>query len=123
VLAEIALPVQALADECLTVRQIAVRLQPPAVDDHPAALLHQPGDVGEERGIEIFDPAIDSCLTAGEDHPRMVGQQLDRSPAGTERLGTAFRPAPEPGRIQVGVPDHVHAGLGVHASLFLPVCV
>ena len=106
-LREIALPVQRLPDEGFTRGDVAVRLNPPAIDDDPAALCDVVRNAREQRRIERLDPRIDVRLAAREHELAPLVEPVDRRPARADRLCTTFGPAPQPHRIEMRVADHV----------------
>ena len=66
-LAQIALPVQPLAHERLAGGHVAVRLDPPAPCQLPAAFLHPRADLLEHGWVHLLDPFEKHSRTGGED--------------------------------------------------------
>ena len=108
-IAEIPLAVQGLPDKALAGRQIAVWLQPPAVDDRPSPGADEAADARKQRGVEFLNPTIDRRLAARENHAGTVFEQVHGGPAGSDGFRAPFRPAPEPDRIEMRVTDHVQS--------------
>ncbi len=103
---------QEVADERLPLRQVHVGLDDHAVDDVPAPLADARHDLGEERGILPLDPVVDLRFPAHEVEVGVLPQPVGGRAARGERLCAALRPAPEPGRVQVSLANHVNDGFG-----------
>src|SRR5581483_7907966 len=106
---QVALAVEALPDERLTGRDVAVRLDPPAADDLPAAAGDVLANTGEELGVALLDPLQEEHGGVREDEVRVLVEPVERGRERRAHLLVALRPLPEPHRVDVRVPDHVEA--------------
>ncbi len=110
-LREVPLAVEALPNEGLAARQVAVRLDPPAADHLPAALGDPLADTGEQFGVGLLHPAEQDDLIAGEDEVGVLVHPVDGRPECRPRLLVALLPRPQPHRVEVGVADHVQGAI------------
>ncbi len=115
---EVPLRVQRLADERLTARQVAVRLDPPAADLLPAPVRDPLADLREQVRVVFLDPRQVQHRVAGEHELGVLGHPVDRGREGGPHLLVALRPLPQPHRVDVRVADHVQQTLFRHVVPF-----
>jgi hypothetical protein len=109
---ECALPIQAVPDKGLATGDVAVRLDPPAVDQCPASLGDALLDRGKEGGVILLHPTVGRGAAAAKDVAVSLLHQRDRRAIGREDFFAALLEAPQPHWIDVGVADHMYDGPG-----------
>ena len=103
-----ALGIERLADEGLTMRQVAVRLDPPAAHDDEAALGDAAGNALEQLGVDGLDPLEVSDGITSENEVLVLLHAVESRAKCGPHLVQAFLPLPEPHRVDMGVADHVN---------------
>ena len=106
--AQVALAVQKLAGEGFTGGHVAVRLDPHAAHDLPAAFGHAGADFFQHFGIVFFDPLIITGAGAGEHEFFGFVHAVQCGAEGRLYFVEALAPLPEPHGIDMGVADHMH---------------
>jgi hypothetical protein len=69
-LEQFSLAVESMAGERFARGDVAVGLEPPAVDRHPLAAIHRRPDGGEQRRVVLGHPTIGDGAAAGKDVAR-----------------------------------------------------
>jgi hypothetical protein len=106
-LGEVAPTVTELAPPALRRRQVRVGLDDHRAGDVPLPAAHERVHPLRELGLEARDPAVQPRLPAREDELRVLVAAVGGGAERRERLVHAGRPAPQPDRVDVRVPDHV----------------
>ena len=107
-----------LARKGLAAREIAVRLQIPAPDDHPTARRDMRFDPCEEFRPVVSHPAIEQGFVVVEDELGILVQKIGRGFEGGKRFCEPLFPIPDPDGVDVGLADQMDLRVVVgHARL------
>ena len=109
-MAQVSLAAQKLAAERLSARQVAVTLYPGGTVDLESALLDILFDLGKQRGVFLLYPLKVKNGGHKEGIFRVATQHLYRVGNGAHQLSLGLLNRPEPGRIQVRMPDNANVG-------------
>ena len=110
----IPLAVEGVPGEGLAAWRVAVRLDPPAAHDPPAALGHPLLDLFEHDRVHFLDPFVILGPGAGEHVAVKVLHPLQGALEGGHYLGAALLPPPQPHGIQMSVSDQVYLFGRIH---------
>ena len=88
--------------------QVAVRLDVPASDDPPASRCDVTPDPFEESGIAFFDVLVEPHLSAGDDQPGILVEQIAGGSGCSKYFIQPLGAPPEPDRIKVGVQNKMN---------------
>jgi hypothetical protein len=104
---EVSFSAEGLADEGLTAGHVTVRLEEPPAQDVPFFLRDQLLNSFEEGWLVFLDPLIENGFVMAEDEIVVPLAEFRGRPEGGEGFARAFRPFPQPNRIEVGVADQM----------------
>ena len=99
----IELRIERLTGKALSRGHIAVRLNPPAVDGHPASLFDSRFYLLEHIGIDFFDPLIVRRRRASEHKIGIFIEPVECTAESLKHFPAPLLPTPEPDRIKVCV--------------------
>ena len=99
----IELRIERLTGKTLCRGHIAVRLNPPAVDGHPASLFDSRSYLREHIGINFLDPLIVRCRRTSEHKIGIFIEPVERAAESLKHFPAPLLPTPEPDRIKVCV--------------------
>ena len=108
-LTAVALTLQKLAQQGGRADQNAVGLHPGAVDGLPATGLHGAANGGEQGGLVLLDPGVESWGGVGEVQLGIALQQRQGRAEGADRRLPGVGHRPQPGQVQVGVTEHLES--------------
>ena len=104
---KVALGDQRMPGQAFPAGNVAVRLNPPAAHQLPAALLHPLLNLPEHFRFSLLDPFVIGPRRAGKHEIRVFIHPVQHRTEGGANLAEAVSPAPEPHRIDVGVSNHI----------------
>ena len=99
----IELRIERLTGKALRRGHIAVRLNPPAVDGHPAPLFDPLSYLLKHIGSDFFDPLIVRRRRASEHKIGIFIEPVECTAESLKHLPAPLLPTPEPDRIEVRV--------------------
>ena len=99
----IELRIERLTGKALRRGHIAVRLNPPAVDGHPASLFDSRSYLLEHIGIDLLDPLIVRCRRTSEHKIGIFIEPVECAAESLKHFPAPLLPTPEPDRIKVCV--------------------
>ena len=105
---EIPLSIKPLSDKGFTRWSIHVRLDIPSIDNDPSSLLDKLFYPLEKVRMIAFDPPVNPHFASRELEIRIFVHKFRCGGTGGDGLRNAFKPAPQPHRIEMGISDKDH---------------
>ena len=107
-LQEIILRNQCLSGKRFPGRNITVRLDPPSAAENPSSLMNSLSDFFKHRRIVLFNPFVELRRTGSKNKIIKFFHPIQCRPECSFILLKPFLPVPQPNRIQMRTPDHMH---------------